>query len=264
MRIISFLTAFLLSFSLQAQFIYNPLPFQAKDFSQINKLKYTKCLVYRMDDGQKNLVMEIEYGNMGLPATQYEKGINDDGDSANIGATVYTYNSKGQLTKTLNEDYEWGETLSTYTYDASGRLKEKKVFTIDPPTYTYRYDAKGNLVERITMQRFPETDDVGEPTGKSFDRLTGRSTFTCNAKGQLTEELAYNDEKQLMYKWTWAYDDKGRLTQVKQFDDEGTVRLEIRCEYNSEGLLSKTIEKNDEGEAVFVYEYNREKQSWMD
>ena len=254
--------------SLFAQFIYNPLPLQQSDFVRINQLKYTKCLVYKLNGEEKVLAKEAEYGNMGLIAALYEKGTNDNGDSINTSTTYYKFNGKGKLIGTTEQDMDRGESTAVYFYNAAGRLVKKQVAEIDPPTYTYQYTPKGRLVQVNIVQRFPVLDDDGEWTKKTVDKLTYRSIFKYNAKGQLAEEWVYNvkgNEPGVEYKIIWTYDDKGRVISVKRVNSEGTFMNETTYEYNADGLLAKSIEKDDplgSGD-VYVYEYNRNKQSWM-
>lgn len=251
-----------------AQFIYNPFPLQQSDFTKINQHKYTKCLVYKIDNGEKYLVKEAEYGKLGLLAALNEKGTNDNGDSINTSEAVYKYDGKGKLINIDEKDEENGQVLTKYTYNAAGRLIKKQVATIDPPTYTYKYDSKGKITEARVTQRFPAVDTEGNFTAKSFETATYQYIFKYNNKGLLFEQLVYNTRSgkpEFEFKHIWLYDAAGRVINYKRTDIDGKAFNKSIYEYNEEGFLSKSVDSDDYGapEEVFVYEYNRDKQSWM-
>ena len=265
--ILSVIFFFVFHVIVSAQFIYSPFPLSQTDFAKINQLKYTKCLVFKIENGEKYLVKEAEYGNMGLLSNIYEKGTNDNGDSINISETVYKYDGKGKLTRITNVDEESGEVITSFTYDPGGRLTIKRVVTIDPPTYSYKYDSKGRISEARVTQLMPGMDSEGNFTGKSIEVPALRQIFKYNIKGQLAEESVYNirnKEPEFEYKYVWVYDGQGRVIEYKRTDADGNTLNKSRFEYNREGLLSKSVESNDDDvtEEVFLYEYNREKQSW--
>ncbi len=254
--------------TVSAQFIYNPFPLQQSDFAKINQYKYTKCVVYKTDNGEKYLVREAEFGKLGLLAVLNEKGTNDNGDSINTSEAVYKYDAKGKLIHIDDIDVEYGQIRTLYTYTSAGRLIKKQVATIDPPTYTYKYDSKGKITEAKVTQRFPAEDTEGNFTAKSFDKYTYRYIFKYNAKGYLSEQLVYNTKNgkpEFEFKHVWQYDAVGRVINYKRTDIDGKALNKTRYEYNNEGLLSKSVDSDDFGapEEVFVYEYNRDKQSWM-
>ena len=262
MRLLIFLLA--LPFTSVAQFIYHPLPVSKQHFTAVSKAGYTRCLM--LEDDTQQLIKVAEYNN-GLLAVVTEKGINDEGDSINTAVISYTYDAKGRLTKKVDEDIEFGESIAVYQYDAKGRLRQKKVITIDPPTYTYQYDAAGKLTQMNMVQRFPEVDEEGEATGKAVDRPTERAVYKYDAKGRLVEEKLFSmrtGKPEASHSFQWRYDDGGKIIALLRVDTDGVVSNERKYDCNAEGLLVKeTVNDNFDGTKVFRFVYDKAQQSWM-
>ncbi|MCB9056915.1 MAG: hypothetical protein H6549_13790 [Chitinophagales bacterium] len=258
---------------LQAQTWYYPLPEGKKEF-KINEQAGIKIrYAYQIVEGVKVPVNIIEYGNKGLPAVMYEKGIDENGDSVTTDEKVYKYNSNLAIEKiTSSSGYDEGDnSVTSFSYDSKGRLIKKEIADIDPPVYYYKYDAKGRLSSVNYFNVMPETDDKGEYTGKTFERPVALYTYKYDEKNRLISEFTYEpDSKQtaddILYKIEWKYDSQNRIIQITEVNSGGdSETLITRLEYNKQDLLSKLTRITPDGEEdVYVYEYCTTcKQSWM-
>jgi len=258
----------LLSIRAIAQFPYHPLPWKQSDFKTIKQKGYTVLKVYAVSGEEKNLATIIEYGSDGLMATQMEKGTNDAGDSITTSETSYRYDGKGRLSGETTADKEYGESLTAYTYDATGKLVKKEIATIDPPTYKYKYNAAGKLSEVFVTQKMAKYEEDGEWKGKTFERPSNHYVYKYDAKGRLSEEWDFQNgskEKTPDYKITWTYNNKGQVIKVRRTNSEGTEMYVQTYEYNAEGLVSKSTRDDGIETITYTYEYCKGcKQSWME
>lgn len=274
MRKLLFLLVIQFSMSLlQAQTWYYPLPEGKTDFKRNEMAGITMRYTYLLDGENKSLVNVLEYGNKGLPAVMYEKGIDENGDSVIIGEKNYKYNDNLAIEKvTASSHYDEGDnSITAFTYDAKGRLIKKEIATIDPPVYHYKYDAKGRLSSVVYNNIMPETDEEGEYTGKTFERPVALYTYEYDEKNRLITEFTFDpDSKQakdeLRYKTEWKYDARNRVSRIEETDTGGDSPIIItKLEYNKQGLLSRLTRSIPTGEEeVYVFEYCTTcKQSWM-
>jgi RHS repeat-associated protein len=120
--------------------------------------------------------------------------------------TTYTYNGFGQVLTQSSPDS--GTTI--YTYDSAGRLgTETKANGI---AITYGWDKLGRMTSR-TSAGVTETLTYDEGTfGKGrltrVNDVTGQTTFTYNAAGELVQQV--NTIYGSTYTTTWTFDAAGR------------------------------------------------------
>jgi YD repeat-containing protein len=265
----------LMSISLksQAQFFYSPFPPTKNDYLILEKSEAKIGYEYEIENANKILISVMEFGNKGLPAAWYEKGINVDGDSATMRETIYKYHPLLKLSSSTFTNFDEEEkSITAYTYDTKGRLIQKIFATIDPITYKYKYDAAGRIVSESSTIKMPVYDKDGDPTGKSFDKPTAKSIFKYDTKNRLSEEWFYYadmgtiDDSQPVFKRRWEYNSKNQLVKLTNIDADGETTRVLEFKYNEKGLLiKKTVQTfNDEETKEFIYEYCTDcKQSWM-
>jgi hypothetical protein len=251
-----------------AQFPYNPLPFKQSDFKTINAKGYTVLKIYVTNNDSKDLATVVEYGKLGLIATMFDKGTNDNGDTVNKISTYYKFDGKGKLVQETINDLESGEDLVAYTYDATGRLTMKQIATIDPPTYTYKYDAAGKLISAFVTQKMPLHDSAEEEwTGKTFEYPANKYQYKYDSKGRLSEEwnfLLSEKSAKPTYKTVWTYNDKNQVVKVRRLGmDDSEISSEV-FEYNADGLIKSRVFKDGDDVTHYTYEYCKGcRQSWM-
>lgn len=259
----------MITLTVNAQFVQQPMPMQLSDFTAIKKGGYTKAFKYKIEDGLKTLVSEAEYGTGGLAAALYEKGTNDNGDSINISSTYYKYPFKGKLTQESKEQVDADETKTIYTYNAKGQLIKQETIEIDPPTSTYKYDVTGKLKEIFVTRRMPTVNESGDADGKSMNVPYAKYLVTCDAKGRIIEKKQYNlrgdDSKKPEASFKWTYDAAGRIVAYKYQSLIGSDYYSVTYTYNIDGLLKSSVEQREGEQPInFVYEYCKTcKQSWM-
>lgn len=256
----------------QAQFYYFPFPPTAKEYKLIENSGAKICYEYVLDNGQKQLSHVLEYGSLGLPVMLYEKSTNMDGDSITSVETTYKYKDLQLIAEIINDKEYDEETDIGYTYDDKNRLIKKLIASIDPATYTFKYDSKGRISEQLIDTKMPEVDSAGDPTDKSFDKPSSKSTFIYDGDNRLVEEWIYTLEDESanngdpFLKVKWYYNDKGQINKITNEDHTGEVNFIMELFYNDKGLLSKKTEeyKIDEVKIEYSYEYcNDCQQSWM-
>jgi hypothetical protein len=255
-------------FAASAQFPYNPLPFKQSDFKTINAKGYTVLKIYVTNNDSKDLATVVEYGKLGLIATMFDKGTNDNGDTINKTETSYKFDGKGRLVQETINDKESGEDLVAYSYDAAGRLTMKQIATIDPPTYTYKYNAAGKLISAYVTQRMPLHDSADDEWhGKTFEYPANRYQYKYDQKGRLSEEwnfLLSEKSATPTYKTVWTYNDKNQVTKLRRLGMDGSEMSSEVYEYNADGLIKSMVFKNGDEITHYAYEYCKGcKQSWM-
>lgn len=271
MRSIFFICFLLICAAAKSQFIQNPLPFKQSDFKIYKTLGITKCSVYRTfaDDTARTLVREAEYGAEGLLAVLIEKGTDDNDSMITTSEKVYKYDAKGRLWTIEENDEEYGNSKTLFTYNTAGKLTKKLVATIDPPTYTYTYDAPGKLIKIYSTQAFPAYDKNGEFTGKSVAKPSTKDIFKYDAKGRLSEQWSYlllhGPNNNPPSKTKWFYNAKNQVTSVKNYNSEGNLMTQSNYTYNANGLVAtEEITDLDSDPVTYIYEYCKGcVQSWM-
>ena len=125
---------------------------------------------------------------------------------------TYTYDDRGNMTEMTG--YRKNGTVSSkinYVYDSKNKLVGLKVETPGYATSSreFVYDEKGNMTEEIMY------DGDGE--------IEFRFVRTYNANGNKTQELKYKGEDQLLDsgKWRYDYDKMGNWTKRIQSTSDG-------------------------------------------
>ena len=160
---------------------------------------------------------------------------------------TYDYNSRGQLVKEVEwchreniglGTYAWSET--EYKYDKRGNIVESKYWSmpirIEKMTkYTNKYDSKGRVVKTTYRQtEICNSIDIFErdPEIKSQSENSKMQTWKYDARGNVVENVAYDEGGAITYKYTWKYDAKGNQLEEAKYDERGA-------------LVSKSISKYD-------------------
>lgn len=244
--------------ALKAQFFYYPFPPAKADYALNEKAQVKICYEYILSGNEKSLSRILEYGNEGLPAALYQKGTDDNDDSTTIEETYYKY-ANGRLVQEEVINYEGdGGYKTVYTYNPNGRLIEKVVVQVDPPTYTYVYDKSGRATKATIKVKMPDENE------KPVDVLQGWEEYTYNTKGQLAQATNYTQDNEKMFIFQWQYNAKEQIIKVTGLRPEGDLAFEETLEYNKNNLLAKrTTNKPGEEPEVYVYEYCTDcTQSW--
>lgn len=269
------LTCLLLFACLQSgaqSFFYYPLPMGKADFKKLELAGVKICYEYKVEDGEKYLNSILEYGAKGLPAAWYERGLNEEGDSALITEITYAYNSNMDIASSTYVDHETGERSKTaFFYDGNKRLVRKLTTSIDPPTYLYSYDAKNRLKEVTVSIEVPAYDEEGNSSGKSVQRPSYKLTFSHDAKNRIAEEWYFLPDENGKYastperKTKWEYNTQNQVVKIIQLDNEGSEYAGFTIEYNQQGLLKRLVKTGFDGaEEEYIYKYCTDcKQSWM-
>lgn len=74
-----------------------------------------------------------------------------DGAGELVFKCVYTYNSKGKLTKEAYTFNDGSSSVTTYTYDSSDRLIKQKEGSLE---CSYTYDSKGNVIKVVCPDNY--------------------------------------------------------------------------------------------------------------
>ena len=169
----------------------------------------------------------------------------------------------------VNKDGKWIEipdslTISTWIYDAKGRLIEDAEYLADysPDTKSVSiYDSKGNLIERqsyqhdILVSRIVSTyDESGreveriesDPKGKTKDRFIDKydekgtltvfspqlegppvkvSTTTYDAKKHPLEETRFRPDGVLEHRTVYTYDGENKTSEIEFYEKEGKQQI---------------------------------------
>lgn len=132
--------------------------------------------IHRILDGSENLLSESEYRNEdGRPVLRKER----DSDGNELHQTVYEYDDKGNLIKTITSNPE-GKVIESYsvTFDERGNITEKAFRDFYPRTFRYRYDEMNRCIE--------------EEMYNAFGQLSSKTVYEFDDAGELAAEINYN------------------------------------------------------------------------
>jgi hypothetical protein len=151
-------------------------------------------------------------------------------DGSQVSKTTYTYNRKEKKAEVLNFDKEMKPTTKTIfilndkgwkieelSYTSKGELDSRRIYEYDEKgnntkkatyyadgrlnhTYSLTYDAKGNLTEsKFEVPGSPST-------------ITVVRKFIYDDKGNMKEEIEYDDKGATDFRYERTYDDNGNKT----------------------------------------------------
>lgn len=144
--------------------------------------------------------------------------------------TTYTYDSKGQVTSTV----ETGK--KGYCSEGPKSFKE---------TIVYTYDAEGHILTEFTDM------EGGCDGGESSSY-----TYTYDSVGRELKSV-YKENGKLDYECTTEYDEQGREKRWISRGADGEVKFEFVFEYNGNGLKKSctSIYKGDRDYESYNYDY---------
>lgn len=186
---------------------------------------YSKIAVYRIDtdeidwqqDSVKIIYIEVDKDKNTYSETnytpQYSRTIIKLGNNI---SSREIYNDKDQLQ---------GKTL--YYYDSNGNLEKRELYFGDIKAFDEIYEYNNGKLKKMKYI-------MNEGT------LVSYSTFEFDDSNNLLEEIKYNAEDVVEYKYEYTYENKSKLTEEKIIlgKDNETV---VNYSYDKEGKLTGKI-----------------------
>jgi len=197
-------------------------------------------------------------GLKGKVEVMSESLLSGEGSKKIVSKIVFKYDANGNMTELSNYKAD-GKVNSTirYTYDASGKLiKEETLLgngTVDLVS-AIKTDTKGNKIEQ---------EDV-RPMGNVV--FNYKYYYKYNAKGQLTERIAYRGNGTFLFKYVFNYDDNGNRIEWIQKGSDTSVVGKVIYKYNEKNNLTEQTEYNGNGSVKANYTYSYEfdkKNNWI-
>jgi YD repeat-containing protein len=138
--------------------------------------------------------------------------------SDEYGEVCYTYNSKGQLTSSGDE-----EAGTSYTYNDKGLLVEEEYSDWEETSKTiYSYNAKN----QITWAK-----------GYSNKKLTGATEYAYDAAGNVSKESNYDKDNLLTGYSEMVYDANKNIVELRKYDAKGVLGDKRQKKYNAQNRL---------------------------
>lgn len=191
----------------------------------------------------KSLETYDEKGNM------IEEIIYDDNDTRKvIDSFIYTYNTAGQIAKTIR--YLSGGTVYAYyeyLYDSSGNLKEDTRYFDNGKKHTrntYKYSGHNQMEHRIFVYK---------EYNNSVEEKVIR--FVYNKKGQMIESKAYAKDRLTYSSTFYDYDSYGNVIDKRWKWDNGEEHRD-QISYDKEGNEIKTTSTSPGKTYSYKYVYN--------
>ncbi len=176
----------------------------------------------------------VTFNEKNLPVTR----ITEDGQDGTVSSRdeyTWTYDENDRPIRELCTQY-WttdgvydfgGSSITEFSYDADGRLLEKRETDPNDPTYssvyTYSYDAEGRKLYEDA--RYTREDYVSHSTYE----------YEYHANGELSKRiyLYYDDSDELSQKEVHEYAENGDRTAVREYTySDGTELLEYTTQYS--------------------------------
>ncbi|RYY90671.1 MAG: hypothetical protein EOO15_01765 [Chitinophagaceae bacterium] len=176
-----------------------------------------------------------------------------DSSEATRATTTYSYNSAGQLERTVNE-----------TSDSSGKFVQREShrweWAGDRPVRMWRIKNNTDSVEvRITL------DDKGQVNEERFKRAGLPEEvlyYYYNDAGRLTDIVRFNEKaKRLLPEYMFEYDDAGRVVQRITVPANNSNYTIWRYQYDERGLKIREALYNRYKQQMgkVEYQYNTDK-----
>ena len=159
------------------------------------------------------------------------------------------FNFKGQLIRSADSS-NTTLNVSSYTYDASGRLVAVESVS---QAYAYQtkeiekrywtYDSSGFPIKMLRIKNNTDTVEV---------------FFSPDEKGNVAEERWRSKGKETQA-WYYYYDEEKRLTDIVRFNDRVQKLLpDYIYEYNEQSLLSQmiSVQSGSSNYVIWKYQYN--------
>lgn len=143
---------------------------------------------------------------------------------------VFEYNDKGLLSKRIDNNGTFLQTIYDFTYNAQNRLINSKVSDQDGEYVNYVFEYEADLLKKVSRK-------------DATQALLSYNTYAHNAQKQLIEVLGYTDifgEQKLNGKFTFQYDAHGNLNELKTLNfNEPKNRFELHYTYQFENFDGK-------------------------
>ena len=168
--------------------------------------------------------------------------------------TEYTYNSDGNLTKSiftyymLDNTYR-GKTIVKYTYEKGLLIKEETFYAKKGQEMSpylegyieYTYDDSGNIIKEYSKNY-----------GENYTR-----EYTYDKNGNIIKEVTFNHETEKTLTYEYTYDDNGNQIKSITTSYEGDVSI-YEYAYDSRGNMIKEVSATKDGQlASYEYIYNK-------
>ena len=262
----------------------NLMDWEIKTFNKEDSLTYRK-ISYVIDSIRHSAERFNLYNDKNLLVER------KDIDRYGSKVSIYSYNEEDNIIK--EEDYYKDKLFYTalYTYDAKGKLLEKKEKEKNPKKHSttiYEYDTLGNLI-RITEKEkgekpyiltnriyenntlIKEYDDHSYVlytykegklieiesyyTGIGIDYIIDRKVITkYNEKGQIIEKLEYQGNI-LEQETNYFYDENGKEIKGTSYK-KGQEKSTWENKYSPEGYLIEKAWKREKGNPKTLYYYD--------
>ena len=194
-----------------------------------------------------------------------EKHVYSDGDS---NETVYTYDSKGNLTKEVfTNPYDHSSEIKN-SYDSKGNLTKcvSSYSECDSETRAYTYDSKGNLTKETYLSSegeyssytytYNSRGDITKEVKNYYSGLVSTRSCSYDSKGRKVKETYYDTDGD-SYSYTYSYDSNGNKTR-EIFSSPTNGSTTISYSYDSNNRLTKESYKySDRSTYTVKYSYDQ-------
>lgn len=193
--------------------------------------------------------------------TEFKEFIADGSMSYKI---MYTYNLKEKKTELSYFDKDSKPTTKTvYILNDKGQKTEELLYTKEGKLnwrYTYAYDDKGNNINRTgykTDGTLSSTytwiyDSKGNPTDLKVETpgyATSSKKYAYDDKGNMKEEIWYNGQGGIDFRFIRAYDANGNKTEELKYKGQDKLldKVTWRYEYDKPGNWTKRTQATSDG-----------------
>ncbi len=193
-----------------------------------------------------NILVSRQYNTDGSERAKFEYSYNENGQTVEgksfnkngslMAQYSYVYDKKGNLTEQRVKNFPSGVTYKTVKqYDGRGNMIQEDAYNgagILTKSFVRKYDRKGHVIWRD----FEAGDGIAESykydgKGNRTERnrlgadgvVKERHISVYGKTGAKTEETIYNENKQLLRKYTYAYDSHLNLTAENIYDPDSLI-----------------------------------------
>jgi len=186
---------------------------------------FSKILVYRIDtdeiewqqDSTKIIFIEIDKNKNIYTETDY---------TPQFSRTIIKLDNNVSSREIYNDkDQLQGKTL--YFYDSNGNLVKRELFFGDVKAFDEIYEYENS---KLIKMKYTMSDGT----------LVSYSTFNFDDSNNLLEEIKYNADSMVEYKYEYSYDSKSKLTEEKIILGNDNVTI-INYSYDNDGNLKGKI-----------------------
>ena len=158
----------------------------------------------------------------------------------------YTYDSNGNIVKTVGHDNTSGTYTIEKTYSGNKVIKSTHKASYDSGTYTFEYDKDGRMVHR---EYHGEDNIDGVPF--SYNSI---EDFEYDEKGRLIYERLEDTGTDSFYETSYTYNSKSYLTEI--YENISGSEISWKYKYDKAGNLIKTTYTSEGYSDEYEYEYD--------